>query len=179
MPQNIAFLDVIKYPTPALIAREICEKVGVQPLAGKESNSPPPQAKQFAGEVAFNYSNYNGTYMIGSGKARFETKWSKASDTSIYLLNDPPSIRGVAVVGRSVRSIQEVDNAESLDYTSRCRTVHLNQIAVLKNREGFFAAIRVLEIKDDTRNDDEDEVRFEYVIRGNGSDNFSNIDERI
>ncbi len=179
LPDNIAYLDVNKCPTPALIAKEICQKVGVQPLAGKESNSPPPEAKQFAGEVAFNYSNYNGVYIIGSGKARFETRWSKASDTTIYLLNDPPSIRGVAVAGRNVRSIQEVNNAESLNYTSRCRTVHRNQIAVLKNMEGFFAAIRVLEIKDDSRNDDEDKVRFEYVIQGNGSGNFSNIDHRI
>ena len=179
LPEELGYIKVEKFPTSALIAKEICEKVGVQPLAGKESNSPPPQAKQFAGEVAFNYSNYNGAYMIGSGKARFETKWSKASDTSIYLLNDPPSIRGVAVVGRNVRSIREVNNAESLNYTSRCRTVHLNQIAVLKNREGFFAAIRVLGIKDDSRKDDRDEVRFQYVIQEDGSDNFSNIDERV
>ena len=179
LPDDTGYIEVQKFPTPALVAKEICERIGVEPLAGKASNAPPPEAKQLAGEVAFDYSNYNGSYVIGSGKARFETKWSKASDKCIYLYDDPSTIWGVAVVGRNVRSIPEVDNAESLDYTSRCRKVHLNQIAVLKNRNGFFAAIQVLEIKDDTRKDDRDEVRFKYVIQGDGSDNFSNIGERI
>ena len=179
LSKDISYLEIKDFRTPALIANEICERIGVEPLAGKASNAPPPEAKQLTGEVAFNYSNYNGTYIIGSGKARFETKWSKASDKCIYLYNDPGTIWGVAVVERNVLSIKEVNNAESLDYTSRYRKVHLNQIAVLKNREGFFAAIHVLEIKDDTRKDDRDEVRFQYVIKEDGSDNFSNIDERI
>ena len=41
------------------------------------------------GEVVFDYSNYNGLYVIGRGPLEFETKWSKASDVSIRVYNDP------------------------------------------------------------------------------------------
>ena len=173
LPEDIAYIEIKDYPTPALIAKEICEKIGVRPLAGKASNTPPPLTKQPTGEISFDYSSHNGKYVIGSGKAQFETMWSKASDASIHLYSDPSLIDGVAVAGRNVQKISEVKSAKSLDYTSRCRTVCLGQIAVLKNIEGFFAAIRVLEIKDNSRKDDRDEVRFRYVIQENGSDNFS------
>ena len=35
------------------------------------------------------------------------------------------------------------------------------------------AAVQVLEIKDDTRGDDSDELRFRYAIQPDGSDNFA------
>ncbi|MCY3998518.1 MAG: hypothetical protein OXE55_04065, partial [Flavobacteriaceae bacterium] len=59
--------------------------------------------------------------------------------------------------------------------TSRCRTVEINQVAILRNSEGLYAAIQILGVKDDTRGDQNDEVRFRYIIQLDGSDNFSNI----
>ena len=179
LPEEIGYITVEKFPTSALIAKEICDKIGVQPLAGKASNAPVPQHKQPYGDVRFDYSSHNGRCVVGSGKAKFETMWSKASDTCIHLYNDPSTIRGVAVGARDMQRISEITSAKSLDYTSRCRTVYLGQVTVLENIQGFFVAIRVLEIKDDSRNDDRDEVRFQYFIQEDGSDNFSNIDERI
>ena len=44
------------------------------------------------GEVVFDYSSFNECYVIGSGVLGFETKWTKASDTSIHIYNDPRSI---------------------------------------------------------------------------------------
>lgn len=178
LPKDISYLEIKHYPKPALLAKEICKKIGIRPLAGKASNAPAPQTKQPRGEVRFDYSSHDGRCVIGSGKAEFEAMWGKADDKRIYLYNNPHTIEGVAVAGRDVQRISEVTNAKSLDFTSRYCTVYLGQIAVLKNIEGFFAAIRVLEIKDDGRKDDSDEVRFQYVIQEDGSDNFSNIDEK-
>ena len=176
LPTDIAYLEIRDYPEPSLIAKEICEKIGVHPLAGKASNAPTPQTKQPNGEVRFDYSSNNGRYIIGSGKALFETMWSKGDTRCIHLYNDPSSIDGIAVARRDVLSIAQVKDAKSLNYTSRCRTVYLGRIAVLENIHGFFAAIRVLEIKDE-RHDDKDEVRFQYVIQEDGSDDFSDVDD--
>ncbi len=44
---------------------------------------------------------------------------------------------------------------------------------VLRNVEGFYAAVQVLEIKDDTRGDDSDELRFRYAIQPDGYDHFA------
>ena len=158
--------------TPAQLAGKIASKLGIKPFDGKASQVPPPRMTSPTGEVVFDYSSHNGRYIIGSGMLEFETKWTKASDTSIYVYNDPPSINGVALA-QGCESISQVESAESLDYTSRTRTPSLGQIVVLRNTEGFYAAVHVIEIKDNSRHDDRDELRFRYAIQSDGSDNFT------
>lgn len=157
---------------PAQLATMIAQKLGVQPFAGKASQVPPPRMTSETGEVVFDYSSFNGRYVIGSGVLEFETRWSKASDTSIHVYNDPGSINGVALARRCA-SISQVQDASSLDYTSRTRTPSLGQIVVIRNTEGFYAALQVLGIKDDSRLDDRDELRFRYAIQSDGSADFT------
>ena len=169
--------DSIRYATandnpPEKLAVMIAEKLGLKPFAGKASNVPPPRMTSPTGEVVFDYSSYNGRYIIGREQLEFETMWTKASDTSIHVYNDPRSINGVALAPKSPY-IRDVVNAESLDYTSRARTPRVGQIVVMRNIHGFYAALHVLGIKDDSRRDDRDELRFRYAIQANGSDSFT------
>ena len=128
-------------------------------------------AKRLSGRATFDYSNNNGLYTIGDGDLSFETKWSKASDTSIHLYNDPPSIESVAIaIGAT--SIESVTDAASYDGSSRSRTLQEAEVAVLKNRHGNFAALQVLDVKDRTRSDDRDELTFRYVINPGGGRSF-------
>ncbi len=46
---------------------------------------------------------------------------------------------------------------------------------MLRNTKGFYAAVHVLGIKDDSRSDDRDELRFRYAIQGDGSDGFADF----
>ena len=101
----------------------------------------------------------------------FETNWSKASDTSIHLYNDPPSIRSIALV--KDKDIREIHDARIYDTSSRARTVRVGQIAILQNQNGFYAALKVVSIKDDTRGAKDDKLIFEYYIQTNGSPDFS------
>ena len=154
----------------------VAEKLGVRPFAGKASDVPPPMMTSLTGEVAFDYSSYSGRYVIGSETClSLRPKWSKASNTSIYVYNDPPSINGVALC-RDLGSISQLRNAERLDYTSRARTPALGDIVVLRNTRGFYAALHILEIKDDTRGDSVDEVRFRYAIQSDGTDSFTEFE---
>ena len=156
----------------------IAEKLGIRRFAGKASQVPPPRMTSPTGEVVFDYGSHNGRYIIGHGQLKFETKWDKADKTSIHVYNDPPSINGVAVA-RGCTSIAQVINAKSLDYTSHTRTPRCEEIVVLRNRNGFYAAVQVLEIKDNTRDDDRDELRFRYAIQANGSDSFTEFNKDI
>ena len=171
MPSTTIYQSA-KEKGPAEIAGMICDKLGVRPFAGKADAVPSPRMTSPRGEAAFDYSSHNGRYLIGGGPMEFETKWSKASDTSIHLCNDPPSINGVAFA-KGCQSIEAVTNAAALDYTSRTRTIPRRGVAVLRNIEGFYAALQILEIKDDTRADDRDELRFRYAIQIDGSDDFT------
>ncbi len=171
LPTDIIY-ESAQRRTPAQLATMIAQKLGVQPFAGKASQVPPPRMTSETGEVVFDYSSFNGRYVIGSGVLEFETRWSKASDTSIHVYNDPGSINGVALARRCA-SISQVQDASSLDYTSRTRTPSLGQIVVIRNTDGFYAALQVLGIKDDSRLDDRDELRFRYAIQSDGSADFT------
>ena len=123
------------------------------------------------GRVTFDYSNNNGRYCIGSGEQLFEIDLSKSSDRNIQLLSDPSSIRTVAIA-KGCGEIEDIIDARQYDGSSRIRRPNNGQVAVLQNGNGYWAAIKVLGIKDDTRSDDHDEVTFEYVIQTNGSPCF-------
>ena len=124
------------------------------------------------GKVIFDYSNNDGQYRIGSGACMFETKWSKASDRRIYILNDPPSIRTVALV-TDKQEISSIDGARVYDGSSRIRQPSVGQIVLIRNVNGFFAALKVLNIKDDTRGSPFDELTFKYVIQTNRTPDFT------
>ncbi len=173
LPTDVQYLRAEDY-SASEIASWVATKLGVNPFDRKASDVPPPRATALTGEVSFDYSSHNGRYMIGRGVIEFETMWSKASNTSIHIYNDPASINGVALA-KGIGPISNVSNAESLDYTSRSRTPQRGEVVVLRNTHGFYAAVHILEIKDDTRGDDIDEIRFRYVIQADGSDNFNRL----
>ena len=171
LPESIHYLRAEDY-SPAGLASAIAQKLGMQPFAGKASDVPPPRMTSLVGEVVFDYGSHDGRYIIGSEQLEFETRWSKASDTSIHAYSDPSSIYGIALAPCEWATIQEVVDASSLDFTSKSRTPLVGQIVVLQNNNGFYAAVHVVAIKDSTRGDDHDELRFQYVIQDDGSDTF-------
>ena len=175
LPSSISYVPAEKH-TPPELAAIIAEKIGIGRFEAKASDVPPPRMTSLIGEAVFDYSGYNGRYVIGRGLLKFETKWSKASDTEIHVYNDPPSINGVARA-LSCTSIAMVSNAAEYDYTSRSRTIPRGEIAVLRNVHGFYAAAHVLDVKDDKRNDNQDELRFRYAIQSDGSDSFSEFND--
>ena len=124
------------------------------------------------GNILFDYSNNNGVYKIGVDQLIFETQWSKASNHSIHSYNDPPSISGVAIASNKYQ-ISDIEDASEFDFSSRSRTVKEHEIIIVKNIYGNYAAIKILEIKDSTRGDDRDELRYEYVINPNNKTDFS------
>ena len=174
LPSDLLYLWANDH-SPAEIAVMISEKLGISLFSGKASDVPPPSMTSLTGEVVFDYSNHNGRYVIGESSMEFETKWGKASDTSIHVYNDPPSINGVALA-RGFPSISQVSNAETFDYTSRTRTESIGQVVVLRHTDGFYAAIKILEIKDDSRGADRDELRFQYAIQPDNSGNFAGFE---
>jgi hypothetical protein len=121
-----------------------------------------------SGVVTFDYSNNNGRFVIGEGHFLFETRWSKASDTSIYALRDPPSIEGVALAKEPDR-IEAITDASSYDFSSRHRSPRIGQIVLWRNTNGLYAATKILAIADDSRGADHDELSFEFRILTEGA----------
>lgn len=52
----------------------------------------------------------------------------------------------------------------------------LYEILILENNNGYFAAIKILDIKDKSRpNNDRDELRFEFAILPDKTYNFTKL----
>ncbi len=124
------------------------------------------------GKARFNYSDNNGVFTIGNGECLFETMWTKASDVAIHAYNDPPSISGVAIALDSC-ALADICDASIYNMSSRCRTPKEGEFVVLKNNNGRFAALHILDVKDRSRSDKEDELVFDYWILDDGSRDFS------
>lgn len=124
------------------------------------------------GRDSFNYSSNNGLFTIGKNKYAFGTKWTKASDKSIHLYSDHETIDSIALAD-NVMVFEEIKNADAFDFTSRVRMLEEDQIAVLKNKYGNYALIRVVDVKDKTRKDDRDELTLSWVINPNSKKDFS------
>ncbi|OBX04020.1 hypothetical protein QV06_09050 [Gallibacterium genomosp. 3] len=145
---------------------------GIASLANFIKYSPNYASKRIKGRDSFNYSSNNGNFNIGEDDAIFTTKWSKASDTSIYLYNDPPNIDKIALA-KGVYDFYEIRNPDVFDFTSRTRKLNEGEIAILVNKKGFYCLIKVVDIKDDSRNDDRDELTIEWIINPDRQKDFS------
>lgn len=122
--------------------------------------------------ATFDYSLNNGIFEIGSGELRFETQWSKASDVSIYIYRDRPSVAGIALAPGASR-ISDVRDASRYEMSSRTVCPREGEVVVLKNNFGNYAALRVVDVQDRTRSDPKDELTFEYAINPSGGTDFS------
>jgi hypothetical protein len=127
-----------------------------------------------AGRITFDYSNNNGRYVVGAGDMAFETAWSRGSNSEIYVVSDPPSIRSVALaVG--ARSFGEISDSASFDTSSRVRSPRTDEIVIWQNTAGYYLATKVEALKSRSHGAAADEVVFSYMIAPNKSTSFAAI----
>ena len=113
----------------------------------KYNQTPPPHFPKPTDNFSIDYRNHDGRIMLGMGDWLFETKWSKSGSGSIYVVNDPPGIKGVAVAPHCSK-IEEVDEKvfAMANFTSRSRQPAKGQVVLIENIAGYVAAVELLEI---------------------------------
>lgn len=126
-----------------------------------------------SGNVTFDYTNNNGLYIIGNNEMIFETKWSSAGEGVIHAYNDPGTIKTIAIADGN-KEIADIKDATVYNSSSRSRTVHNGEILVVENINGYFAAIKIVDVKQ-KRGAGSDELTFEYQILDNKSPYFHSL----
>ena len=158
--------------TPEQLAHRTCERLGIEVRLLKATAIPAPCTPAFEGEVTFDYAAHDGVLVVGKDECAFETKWTKGAAGMLYVYNDPPGIRGVALaVG--ARRLSEVSDAGALDFTSRHREVRVGEVAVLQNMNGFYAAVELVEAKARGHGDEIDKATIRYAILVDRGGDFS------
>ncbi|MFD2205744.1 hypothetical protein [Kiloniella antarctica] len=128
--------------------------------------------KRLKSRITCDYMSNDHKFIIGHSEYQFTLQFSKRSDKSIYLYNDPPDIEEIALI-HGAGQIKEVRDVTALVYTNRAVIPEEGQLVALKNHEGNYAVIHIHDIRDSTRNDDRDEVTFSYAINPDGGTDFS------
>lgn len=128
-------------------------------------------SKRLFWKITFDYSNNNWIYKIWKDTQFFELKFSKASDTNIHIYNDPSSIVWVWIA-KWIYEIKDINNSSIYDMSSRSRSPKKLEIVVLKNINWNYCVLKILDIKDNSRNNKKDEITFEYVINSDWYTDF-------
>lgn len=158
-------------PRPALGANPFAKAaVPIEPLISFASERYVSPAN--TGTVSFDYSNNNGSYVLGAGDMAFETRWSQSGNDSIYALNSPSSIRTVAIA-TGANEIEDVADATAHDTSSGTRSPHTGDVVVWQNTAGYFLATKIISVKSRGHGFPADEVVFEYVIATDKGTDFS------
>lgn len=170
LPSSIAYLNASEN-SPEQLAVKVCKVLGISERV-KTNTVPPPQSQSATGTISFCHEDHDGRFMIGQDEWQFEIATSGASNDGIYIYNYPPSISGVAIA-EGATSVEEIRDAKILNYTSGSRRPKVGQIAVLLNTKGFYAALKIVDVKDREYGDDADSITIDYVILRNGGSDFS------
>lgn len=168
---TIGYLD-LRATAPNELCLRIREKLGFNVRLARADAVPSPLSPAERGRATFDYTSFNGRYRIGKPPFEFETHWSKASNILIHCYSDSTNLRGIALAPKG-KSIEQVADTKTLDFTSRVRTPEIGRVVILQNALGYFAALTVVSIKDDSRGDPVNELVFDYVILTDVSDRFS------
>ena len=107
--------------------------------------------------VNFRYDNNNGKYTIGNGDYKFETKWSRSDNNSIYAYGQIGYIHGE-------KEIPDPEHLNDFDYSSNVRNIKTGEIIIYKNANHHFAAVKLIQVKSSNHGNPYDEMTFEYHI---------------
>lgn len=119
------------------------------------------QNSMYSGSVSFDYKKNNGIFYIGTGKYLFATMWTECGNNSIYCYSD--KVKRIGYNPQCVEFPPLSSIVKDFDFSSRCKAISVNNVVVLENREGHFAAIRINKIE--RNNSDLNHLlEFEYKI---------------
>jgi len=125
-----------------------------------------------SGKVSFGYTNNNGQFRIGGSDHVFDTKWSVGEGNSIWFERCNDTVKTIAIAeGNS--NIYEIKNAGIYTTDSDRHLISVGDILAIRNSNGFWAAIKILEIHCKQAGANRNELIFEYQIRHDGTSDFS------
>ena len=118
------------------------------------------QNPSMEGKVTFDYKRNSGSFIIGEGNYEFITHWSECGHNSIYCYRDYVYRLGYNPKYKEFPSPNEFID---FDFSSRDRSVNVDEVVLLENNHHKFAALKVTKVV--RKNEDINHLlEFEYKI---------------
>jgi hypothetical protein len=135
---------------------------------------PDKDGSAFGNRITFNYSTNNGVVSVGEGDCSFRLKFAKSSNVDIQMLTNSHDNR--SSVKRLAR-VKPVPTGSALRFTdfdssSTIYRIGTGEIFLVENPQNCFMQGKIIQIKDDSRSAEHDEVTFDYQINGIGNGEF-------
>lgn len=131
--------------------------------------------KYKTGIEVYDYSS-SGYTTIGEGENAINLDFSGRGGNSVYFYNDHNS--GVDI-SYGAKSISDIYDATKFSYQGRTVEPEVNStnsVVVAKNSAGFYAAIQIIDVRNNSYDGNIDSVVFEWAIRTDGSADFSSFE---
>jgi hypothetical protein len=107
------------------------------------------------GEVSFNYA-VNKTLAIGNGEYEIKTSWSERSEDCVWAYN----YYNDGVANAKAKNFESILDVTAYDMSSRAKVICANEVAVFKNRSGYYAMVQVLKV---SRSQDLLSIRYKII----------------
>ncbi|MEL7629223.1 hypothetical protein AAGW04_09490 [Pectobacterium aroidearum] len=117
--------------------------------------------KRITNRASFDYSTNNGILIINNGSDEFSLKFSKASDSTIRLYTSK-KINKIARIKKPLSNHEII--LENYDSSSDHYMINKGEMFLAVHDSGKILAGKIIDIKDDSRNHEHDNVEFDYVI---------------
>ena len=122
------------------------------------------------GSIRFDYSTSDGKIVLGNGDQEFQLRFSKAGDKSTYLYKDGTNLKKITRIKSAPAGA--IIQFSDYDSSSSLYMVSVGKHFMAENSKGFYLQGRIIEIQDDMRGAEHDEVRFDYEIGDIGQTRF-------
>ena len=119
------------------------------------------RAPLFGRSKSFDYSTNNGVIGVGGSELPFALKFSKADDKSVHFYRVGDTVNVARL--RSVLSSQPISLMD-FDTSSQNYTIQKGECFAAQNRKGDILVARLIDVRDDTRGAERDEVTFVYNV---------------
>jgi len=115
-------------------------------------------------EVCFDYSQHDGQIRVGTSAFDFLLRFSKSDERSIHFYRSSHQriARGKDVARGELCCFEEFDS------TSSHYTLSVGDLFIVRDAKDYLLVGRLINVQDDTRGSDHDDVVFEYTIFGPG-----------
>jgi hypothetical protein len=127
-----------------------------------------------SGYATFDFTNNNKEFAVGAGEMLFDTHWSTRSSEQMAAYNYGESVEAIAVA-TGVSRLKDLKSMLAYDFTSSSRDISRDDILILKNTHGYYAAVQIRSMEVLDRGGSKNELSFVYVIQTNKTDDFSQL----